>query len=282
MLFGAHVSASGGIDSALARMQDLGAEALQLFTQSPRTWRPTNHSPEAIERFKTRREELGAPAFAHALYLVNLASPDDDLYGKSVETMQITMDVTCAIGGDGVIFHVGSHRGAGFETALERVASAMEQILERTNKRTWLLMENSAGAGGTIGRSIDELATLFDRLDRHERLGICLDSCHLYVSGCDITDRSELDGLVAEIDGRIGLERLRALHLNDSKAPPGSNLDRHANIGDGVMGEKLGVFLAHPAFAELPVLLETPGPDGHGPDANEVRKLRELHARWAS
>jgi deoxyribonuclease-4 len=281
VLFGAHVSSSGGIDTALARMQAIGAEAVQLFTQSPRTWRPTNHRPDAIERFKTRREELGAPAFAHALYLVNLASPDDDLYSKSVAAMRNTMGVACAIDADGVIFHVGSHQGAGFEAGLARVVPAMEQVLENSNERTWLLMENSAGAGGTIGRSVEELATLYERLGRHPRLGICLDSCHLFVSGCDVTDREALDRLLDEIDGSIGLEQLRALHVNDAQAPLGSNRDRHANIGDGLIGERLGAFLSHPALQCLPALLETPGADGHGPDADEVRKLRELHGRWS-
>lgn len=282
MLIGAHVSASGGLDKALERMQEIGAETVQLFVQSPRTWRPTNHKPKTIERFKSERARLEAPVFAHALYLVNLASPNEDLYRKSVETMCTTMDVACAIEADGVIFHVGSHQGSGFESAVERVVAAMEEILEHANDKTWLLMENSAGAGGTIGRSIEELAALYERLGRHERLGICLDSCHLFVSGWDVTERSELNHLVAELDRQIGLERLRALHVNDAKAPLGSNRDRHENIGEGVMGEKLGVFLSHPAFGNLPALLETPGHEGHGPDANEIRKLRELCERWAS
>ena len=131
-------------------------------------------------------------------------------------------------------------------------------------------MENSAGAGGTIGRSIDELATIFERLDRHPRLGICLDSCHLYVSGVDVTDRATLDALLDEVDATIGLDRLRALHVNDSAAPLGSNRDRHANIGEGLLGEQLGVFLGNPRLQGLPAVLETAGPEKKGPDANEV------------
>lgn len=286
MLIGAHASASGGLDRALERMQELGADALQLFLQSPRTWRPTNHKPATIERFKAERERLSEvagrrlPVHAHALYLVNLASENEEIYRKSVETMCITMDVARAIEADGVIFHIGSHLGNGFLGAVERVATAMEEILVHTGEHTWLLMENAAGRRGSIGRSIDELAALFERLGRHERLGVCLDSCHLYVSGWDVTERAELDHLVADLDRQIGLDRLRALHVNDAKSPLGSNHDRHANIGEGLMGEKLGVFVAHPAFAELPGYLEVPGPDGHGPDAAEVRKLRELRERW--
>jgi deoxyribonuclease-4 len=218
----------------------------------------------------------------HGLYLVNLAAPDDEIYRKSVDTMRSTVDAACALDADAVVFHVGSHLGAGFETGLERAVPAIEQVLERCSERTWLLMENSAGAGGTIGRSVDELAILFDALGRHERLGICLDSCHLYVSGVDVTDEQAWDGLLREVDERIGLDRLRVLHANDAKAPLGSNRDRHDNIGDGLMGEGIGVFLAHPKVQGLPVVLEVPGADGHGPNAEEIQKLRDIHARATS
>jgi deoxyribonuclease-4 len=140
-------------------------------------------------------------------------------------------------------------------------------------------MENSAGAGGTIGRSISELATIFERLDRHPRLGICLDSCHLYVSGVDVTDAKALDVCLEEVDASIGLDRLRALHVNDSATPLGSNRDRHANIGEGLLGERLGVFLGNPRLQTLPAVLETAGPDNHGPDASEVRKAKAIWKR---
>jgi deoxyribonuclease-4 len=140
-------------------------------------------------------------------------------------------------------------------------------------------MENSAGAGGTIGRSVEELATIFERLDRHPRLGICLDSCHLYVSGVDVTERAALDALLDEVDDTMGLERLRALHVNDSAAPLGSNRDRHANIGEGLLGKKLGVFLGHPRLQGLPAVIETEGKDRKGPDADEIRKTRRMWAR---
>jgi deoxyribonuclease IV len=277
VLFGAHCS--GGIKKALGKGAEMGAETVQLFVQSPRTWRFPNHDPADLESFRITREERGVPVFVHALYLVNLAAPDEEVYAKSVQTMRSTVDAACAIESEGVVFHVGSHLGAGFEHGLERVVPAIAQVLERSNDRTWVLMENSAGAGGTIGRSLDELAVIFDALDRHERLGICLDSCHLFVSGIDVTDRAVLDALLEELDERIGLDRLRLLHANDAKAPLGSNRDRHDNIGEGLMGEGLGVFLAQPKLQGLPVVLEVPGADGHGPNAEEIRKLRELHGR---
>jgi deoxyribonuclease-4 len=142
-------------------------------------------------------------------------------------------------------------------------------------------MENSAGAGGTVGRSLDELAVIFDALGRHERLGICLDSCHLWVSGVDVTDPAALDALLDDLDERIGLDRLRALHANDAKAPLGSNRDRHDNIGEGLIGKGLGTFLANPRLQDLPVVLEVPGVDGKGPNADELAKLRALHKQAA-
>jgi len=277
VLFGAHCS--GGVKKALDNAIEMGADAVQLFVQSPRTWRFPEHDPADLEAFRSKRQEAGIPALVHALYLVNLAAPDDAIYSKSVDTMRSTVDAACAIEADGVIFHVGSHLGAGFETGLERVVPALEQVLDRCNERTWLLVENSAGAGGTIGRSIDELVAIVDALGRHERLGVCLDSCHLFVSGVDVTDPVVMNALLADVDARIGLDRLRALHANDAKAPLGSNRDRHDNIGEGLIGEGLGVFLAQPAVQDLPVVLEVPGADGKGPNADEIRKLRELHAR---
>ena len=281
MLFGGHVS--GGVKRAVDRAEEIGADALQLFVQSPRAWRFPEHDPVDLARFAERRREAGlGAAVVHAVYLVNLASPNDELYEKSVATMRSTVDAACAIEADAVVFHVGSHLGSGLEAALERVVPAIEQVLERCSDTTWLLMENSAGAGGTIGRSIDELALLYDRLGRHRRLGICLDSAHLFVSGYDVTKPDELERVLEEVDGAIGLDRLRVLHVNDSAAPAGSNRDRHANVGEGLMGQKLGVFLSHPVLQGLPALLEVPGRDNRGPDAHEVSKLRELHSQWTA
>ena len=280
MYIGAHVSSSGGIHTAIDRAELIGAESVQVFTQSPRTWRQTNHDPAMFDLFRERREEAQiAGVLCHALYLCNFAAPDDAIYEKSIAALRSTMEIACAIGADGVVVHIGSHLGAGFEHGVERVVPALEQVLELSNDTTWLLMENSAGAGGTIGRSIDELATIYERLDGHPRLGVCLDSCHLYVSGIDVTDRAVLDALLDEVDSTIGLDRLRALHVNDSAAPLGSNRDRHENIGEGLLGEDLGVFLGHPSLQGLPAVLETAGPDKRGPDANEVRKAKEIRER---
>jgi deoxyribonuclease-4 len=282
VLIGAHVSSSGGIHTAIDRAEAMGADSVQVFTQSPRAWRPTNHPVENFETFKERRAEVGIDGvLCHALYLINLANPKDDFYEKSVTALANTVDVACAIEAEGVVFHVGSHLGAGLDAGIDRVVAALKVVLDRCSDTTWLLMENTAGTGATIGRSVEELALLFDRLERHPKFGICLDSCHLYASGYDVTDEAALDALLDEVDREIGLDRLRALHVNDSAAPLGSNRDRHANVGEGLMGKKLGVFLGNSRLQGLPAVLEVPGKDGRGPDADEVRKAKKLHRNAA-
>jgi deoxyribonuclease IV len=278
VIFGAHCN--GGVKGALDRAAEIGADAVQLFAQSPRMWRFPEHDPADLARFREQRAETGIGAvLVHALYLVNLATPDETVYGKSVETVEKTVDAACALEADGVVLHVGSHLGTGFEAGLERAVPALRRALDGCSETTWLLLEDSAGAGGTIGRSVEELALLVDALDRHDRLGICLDTCHLWVSGVDVTDAAVVDATIAEVDERVGLDRLRVLHVNDAEAPLGSNRDRHASIGEGVLGKGVGVFLAHPALQGLPAVLETPGPDGHGPDAAELKRLRGIHRR---
>lgn len=278
MLYGAHVSSAGGISTAIDRADELGCSAVQVFTQSPRMWRPTAHADDQVERFRIRRVEAGIDYVAcHALYLVNLASPDPEIHSKSVAAMRASLETAAAIGAEGVVFHVGSHLGAGFDTGLELVIPALGELLELTDDRLWLVLENAAGAGGTIGRSVDELATIFDRLDAHPRLGLCLDSCHWWVSGVDVTDPSALDAALGELDARIGLDRLRCLHVNDAEVGLGSNRDRHAALGEGTIGDGMATFLAHPAFQDVPAILETPGADGTY--VGELALLQALHEK---
>ena len=236
---------------------------MQVFTQSPRMWRPTNHTPEAVARFRERREEAGiGSVVCHALYLVNLASPDPVIYEKSIAAMRASLEAADAIGAEGVIFHVGSHLGAGFEAGLEQIVPALRELLELTTDDLWLLMENSAGTGGTIGRSTDELAAIHAALDHHPRLGVCLDSCHWYASGVDVTDAAVLDAAVADLDRQIGLDRLRCLHVNDSKEPLGSNRDRHDSIGARADGR---------GAAHVPRPPRVPGAAGDPRDAGPGR-----------
>jgi deoxyribonuclease-4 len=241
-------------------------------------WKPTAHAPEEVARFRLRRRQARVRAVAcHALYLVNLASRDEEVREKSLFALRATMETANAIGAEAVVFHVGSHLGYGFEEATEIVAPALRELLELTTEDLWLCMENSAGAGGTIGRSVSELAVLCDALDRHPRLGICLDSCHWWASGVDVSDPAALDAALRDVDERVGLDRVRVLHVNDSKTPLGSNRDRHELLGRGQIGDGLASFLSHPAFDSLPAIVETW--DDQGPATKDVELLRQLRRR---
>jgi len=278
MLFGAHVSAAGGISKAVDRVEEIGGDCVQVFTQSPRMWRPTAHSAEELARFRERRRQARVRHVScHALYLVNLASSDAEVRAKSLEALRATMEVARAIEADAVVFHVGSHLGYGFEEAVEVVVPPLRELLDLTTDRLWLCMENAAGAGGTIGRSVGELDVLFHSLDAHPRLGICLDSCHWWASGVDVTDAAALGRALADLDDRIGLERVRVLHVNDAKTGLGTNRDRHEVVAEGLMGDGLATFLGHPAFRALPTILET-WPDG-GLRRDDLDRMRALHRR---
>ncbi len=278
MLLGAHVSIGGGIHVALDRAQELGCDALQLFTQNSRTWKATRHPAEDLARFRERHAELGAPpVLCHAIYFINLAAPEPELRERSVETLRLTAEVAREIGALGVVVHVGSHKGAGLEASMERIVEGLRPALDELPDAAWLLLENSAGAGGTIGRDVDELARVIDAAGQ-ERLGLCLDTCHLWVSGVDIARPAVVAELLDRVDRQIGLDRLGALHVNDAAAPLGSNRDRHANLGEGELADALAVMLAQPRLQGLPAVLETAGQDGRGADAGEMASLRRLHA----
>jgi deoxyribonuclease IV len=278
MLFGAHVSAAGGISKAIDRVEVIGGNAVQVFTQSPRMWRPTEHAPEEVARFRTRRRQARVKSVScHALYLVNLASGDPVLRENSLTALRATMATADAIGAEAVVFHVGSHLGLGFDEAVQLVRPALEELLELTTDQLWLCVENAAGAGGTVGRSIAELEALFDAGERHARLGLCIDSCHWWASGVDVTDPVVLNAALDDLDGRIGLDRLRVLHVNDSQVPLGSNRDRHELVGKGLIGDGLATFLGHPAFTGLPAITETW--EDKGTETEDLDRMRMLRRR---
>ncbi|MBM2821543.1 MAG: putative endonuclease 4, partial [Thermoleophilia bacterium] len=203
---------------------------------------------------------------------------------NSLMALRATMETARGLGADAVVFHVGSHLGYGFDEAVDVVAPALRDLLELTTDELWLCMENAAGAGGTIGRSIAELAALCDAVEGHPRLGICLDSCHWWASGVDVSDRALLAEALEDLDTRMGLERLRILHVNDSKTPLASNRDRHELVGRGLMGDGLATFLGHPAFQSLPAIVETWEDKGRETeDLDRMRALRRKgRRRWAS
>jgi len=275
MLFGAHVSAAGGISKAIDRVEEIGGNAVQVFTQSPRMWRPTAHTPEEVARFRQRRRQARVKSVScHALYLVNLASQDSAVRDNSLMALRATMQTADAIDAEAVVFHVGSHLGFGFDEAVDLVVPALHELLALTTENLWLCMENAAGAGGTIGRSIAELEVLADAVDRHPRLGICIDSCHWWASGVDVSDPTALEEALDDLDGRIGLDRLRVLHVNDSQTALGSNRDRHELVGKGLIGDGLAVFLGHAAFADLPAIVETW--ENKGDKTEDLDRMRTL------
>jgi deoxyribonuclease-4 len=280
MLIGAHVSTAGGLPKAVARGTELGCEAIQIFHQSPRAWRPTRYSGEDFAEFRAAMADSSLRAVViHAVYLINCASKEREIRAKSIASLTHALWVGDGIGAAGVVLHAGARKGEPHRASMKRAAKAIATALGETDQ-TPVLLENTAGTQGPLGRNIEELAELIELGDAHPRVGVCLDSCHLLASGYEIRDADSLGELVDEFDSRIGLDRLRCLHVNDSQIPLGGNRDRHANVGEGELGEVgIATFLSEPRFESLPALLETPGPDGHGPDRAEVQLTKALRRR---
>jgi len=276
VLLGAHVSSAGGIYKAVGRATELGCRSLQVFPQSPRVWKPAVHADEDLARFRELAAEADTVAVSHAPYLINLAGTDPVTIERSEAVLAQSLRTTRGFGGLAAIVHLGSHLGSGFEAGLERAAPVLARVLELAGDGTWLLLENTAGAGGTMGLTVEELGLVIDRCGRHPWLGVCIDSCHLYASGVDVGDAAALDATLDELDSRIGLDRLKALHINDSQMPLGSNRDRHARVGEGLIGERLSVFLGRSRLQGLPAVLETLGHDGKGGEDD----MRELERLW--
>jgi deoxyribonuclease-4 len=279
MLLGAHVSTAGGLVKAHERGVESESDAIQIFNQSPRMWRPTNYSADDIAEFNERMASGPVKSVViHAVYLINCASNEAEVRDKSIASLTHALLLGDAINADGVVVHPGTLKGKPLEEGLELAGQAFRIALGETDKCP-LLLENTAGAKGTLGRSFTELAELLERGGGGKRLGICLDSCHLLASGFEVRTRDGLTQVLDECVEAVGLERLQCLHVNDSMVPLGGNRDRHAPLTEGEFGAKgLQVFLSEPRFEDLPVCLETPGPSGHiGID--EVRLARELRKK---
>ncbi|MGO9903026.1 MAG: deoxyribonuclease IV [Solirubrobacteraceae bacterium] len=263
MLIGAHVSPAGGLARAVARGVDLGARSIQIFNQSPRMWKPTAYGEADFAAFRGALDASPVGAvLIHAVYLLNCASEDPEIRAKSLASLTQSLRVGDAIGACGVVLHPGSAKQGDVDGAIARAGAVIAEALAQS-ERCELHLEDTAGAGGTLGRSFEELAKLIDAAGAGARLGLCLDSCHLLASGYDIRTAEGLDESLAACERTVGLARLRSLHLNDSITPLGSNRDRHAPPGDGELGANgLGVFLSEPRFETLPCVLETGHADG--------------------
>jgi deoxyribonuclease-4 len=280
MLIGAHVSPAGGLPKAIERGVQRGCRAIQIFNQSPRMWKPTVYRDENVTAFREAMDASPIDAvLIHAVYLLNCASEDPDIRAKSLASLTNSLRAGRAIGCSGVVLHPGSAKTGDVQSAIARAGETIREALAESEDCP-LHLENTAGAGGTLGRSIDELAALLDACGGNERLGLCLDSCHLFASGYDIRTAAGMDGVVEEIAAKIGLGRVGSLHLNDSQTPLGSNRDRHANVGRGELGEDgCAAFLSAPAFAGLACVLETPGEDRSGASGKEVALAVALRER---
>ena len=280
MLIGAHVSPAGGLPKAIERGVERGCTAIQIFNQSPRMWRASTYRDEDVAAFRTAiGDSPVAAVLIHATYLLNCASEDRDIRAKTRASLANSLRAGAAIGAHGVVLHPGSAKSGAVRAAIKRAGVTIRAALA-DSEGCPLHLENTAGAGGTLGRSIDELAALIDACGGDQRIGLCLDSCHLFASGYDLGSAADVDVVTGEVAAKVGLERLGSLHLNDSQTPLGSNRDRHANLGAGEIGDRgLAAFLAAPAFAGLPCVLETPGENRSGPSAEEIAHARALRKR---
>jgi deoxyribonuclease IV len=279
MLIGAHVSPSGGLPKAIERGVERGCRAIQIFNQSPRQWKPTSYRDDDVSAF--RQAMAGSPIDAvliHAVYLLNCASDEQEIRAKSLTSLTHSLRVGHAIGAAAVILHPGSAKTGRVSDAIARAGETIAAALG-DSEGCELHLENTAGAGGTLGRSFDELAALLDAAGGGKRLGVCLDSCHLLASGYDIRTPEKLGKVLRESTRKLGRGTVRSVHLNDSQTPLGSGRDRHANIGKGELGrEGCAAFLSTPSLQKLPCILETPGENRSGPSRAEITlalRLRE-------
>jgi deoxyribonuclease-4 len=280
MLIGAHVSPAGGLAKAVERGVEKGCEAIQIFNQSPRMWRPTAYGDDDFAAFREAMKPSPVKAvLIHAVYLLNCASEDAEIRDKSRASLIQSLRVGAGIGAAGVVLHPGSAKQGEVKTAIKRAGAVIKEALSETD-RCPLHLEDTAGAGGTLGRSFEELAELLSAAGGGKRLGVCLDSCHLLASGYDIRTAAGVTETMDEFDRVVGIKRLGSLHLNDSQTPLGSNRDRHANIGTGELGERgCAAYLSEPRFEKLPLVIETQGPERQGPTREEVELCFTLRKR---
>lgn len=280
---GAHVSASGGLPLALERARELKAEALQIFTRAPSRWEGRAIGAEEAHRFAERRAELGhPPVLAHDLYLTNLAAQDPAIRARSLDSLVAEVERCELLGVDGLVCHLGSHPQE--QIGLQLFAEAIAVVLERTRGyRVPLWLETTAGQGSCLGHRFAHLRYCVEANGNHPRLGVCLDTCHVFAAGYDLASEEGSAATWAEFEREVGFERLKALHLNDSQKELGSRVDRHANIGQGLLGqEAFRRLLQDPRLQGLPMVLETPdGPDKRG-QARDLRLLKRLRGKGAT
>jgi deoxyribonuclease-4 len=277
MLIGAHVSTGGGLPRAIERAEEMRCDAIQIFNQSPRMWRPTRYSDDDFAAFREAMKASRVKSVAiHMIYLINPAAKDREMQRKSLESLTHALRVGDGIGALGVVVHPGALKDDTRTNARKRAVKLIKEALARSD-RCPIIYENTAGSPQLLGRDFDETAELIDRTGGPKRLGLCIDSCHLHATGYDVRTREGMKELVDEIDAKVGLEQLKLLHVNDSRDERGSNRDRHAPIGKGQIGRKgVRAFLGEPRLQGLPAVFEGPGMDGHAPSREDVLLTRRL------
>ena len=276
---GAHESIAGGVSKAFDRAESVGCDAMQIFTKNNNRWSAKPLDPKEIERFHKRQEETGIrPVVAHDSYLINLGTPKDDLWEKSIAAFIDELERAEALGIPYLVMHPGSHTGSGEEAGLRRIAEGLDRAHAATEGfRVMTLTEITAGQGTNLGYTFEQLAAIRAMIDHPERVGICFDTCHALAAGYEFRDRESYERMWDEFDRIIGLERLKVFHLNDSQKDVGSHVDRHAHIGHGMLGlDPFRMILNVPRFDGLPGLLETPKSKDLHEDVDNLRTLRSL------
>ena len=280
MKIGAHVSTAGGIRKAVGRAVEIGCETIQIFGSSPQGWAFKPVSGDEIETFRQEVSEADiGPVFLHAIYLINLGTPKEDVLEKGIQSLINYMGLAASIGAAGVIFHPGSHGGQGYEAIFPQIVSSIQRVLEHSPEGPSLLLENMAGMGQHIGAKFSDIGRILKAVDS-PRLRVCLDTQHTFAAGYDMTTRQSIEAMISEFDQDVGVANLLAVHANDSKRPCGAGVDRHDNIGEGFIGEDgFEAIMGNSAFQQVPFLLEVPGFEGKGPDRQNIDILKNLRKR---
>lgn len=276
MILGKHVSIAGGLDKSFARAAEIGCNSMQIFVKNPRGWKMRAVEAEEVERFKKARKKYQInPVVVHAAYLINLASPKNDLWEKSISALKSEYKRCDRLGAEYLIFHPGSHTGSGIDQGIERIAEALKRILAEIETETMILLENTAGAGTGIGEEFSQLKKIIEQVARPKKLGVCIDTCHAFAARYNLTEAEGLAELINDFKQLIGLEKLKVIHLNDSKYDCCTNKDEHAHIGEGKIGIKaFKRLINHPQLRNKVFILETPQFDKDTDD--DVILLKEL------
>jgi len=277
MKLGVHVSISGSLDRSIERALELGCDTFQIFTRNPRQWAPRNLTHIEVEKFtsKLAQSEI-APVVAHMPYLPNIASPRKDVYKKSVNVLKTEMQRCGVLNIPYLVTHLGSHLGSGRRNGCKRVIDACNHCLSKADNDVVLLLENSAGTRNSIGRTFEDIQLIIEGIKHKDRVGVCFDTCHAFAAGYELREKTTLKNTLKKIDDVIGLERVKIVHLNDSKGGLGSKIDRHEHIGLGFIGERgFQTILKNRAITRLPLILETPI-DARRDDYENLAKVKEL------